>query len=99
MTNDKNAGERDYSEELARIIESFKSKFKAGTADPDNFMTFTQMEMMLSELRRNTSELYLELFEEMLRGVDESKIIRKKKPSTEARGLFSEPTSNTPGLS
>ena len=86
MTKDKSATDRDYPEEVTRLIESFKSRFLAGTEDPDEFLTFSQMEAMLSELRRNTNELYLELFEKMLRNVDESKLIRKKKPSTEKKG-------------
>ena len=78
MAEERDISNRDYPEEVTKLIEAFKAKFEAGTSSSDGFITFSQMEMMLCELRHNTSELYLDLFEDMLRNVDESELIRKK---------------------
>jgi hypothetical protein len=76
---------REYDAELIRIVEEFRQRVKAGTSDPENFLTISEIERMWSELRGETSLLYSDMLSEILANIDESKIIRKKKQSTEKR--------------
>jgi hypothetical protein len=73
---------REYGEELLRIVDVFRQRIVAGTSDPDNFLTISDIERLWSELRGNTSLLYSDMLSDLLTGVDESELIRKKKEST-----------------
>jgi len=74
---------REYSDELLKLIEDFRSKIIAGTKDPDNFLTISDIEYLWSELRGNTSLLYSDMLSDILAGVDETDLIRKKKLNSE----------------
>jgi len=69
----------DYSEELLRIVDLFRQRIKAGTSDPDNFLTISDIERLWSGLRGDTSLLYSDMLAGLLSEVDESELIRKKK--------------------
>ena len=72
---------REYGEELLRIVDGFRAKIKAGTKDPDNFLTISDIEHLWSELRGDTSILYSDMLSDLLTEVDETELIRKKKPN------------------
>jgi len=90
---------REYSEELARLIEDFKEKIQNGTSDANNFLTISEIEQLWSELRGNTSKIYSDMLSELLSSVDESDLIRKKKLNTNEKGSSCEPTKDTPDRS
>ena len=77
---------REYSDELLRIVEEFRQRITAGTSDPDNFLTISDIERLWSELRGDTSLLYSDMLSDLLAGVDESELIRKKKRNTVKKG-------------
>jgi hypothetical protein len=77
---------REYSDELLRIVEVFRQRIIAGTSDPDNFLTISDIERLWSELRGDTSLLYSDMLSDLLADVDESELIRKKKLNTEEKG-------------
>jgi len=70
---------------IERLIQEFKEKFAAGTSDVDNFMTISQIELLWSELRNNTNNIYSDMIMKMMSEVDESELIRKKKGSSASR--------------
>jgi len=77
---------REYGEELLKIVDEFRAKIKAGTKDPDNFLTITDIESLWSDLRGNTSILYSDMLSDLLSEVDETELIRKKKRNIEKKG-------------
>lgn len=74
--------EREYSEEVFRLIEDFQERLRAGTATAEAFLSISDIELLWSELRFNTSEIYSDMLQDMLSSADESDLIRKKKRST-----------------
>ena len=77
---------REYGEELIRMVDEFRQRIIAGTSNPDDFLTITEIERLWTELRGNTSLLYSDMLSELLSNTDESELIRKKKLNTEQRG-------------
>lgn len=76
---------REYGEELLHKIELFRQRIIAGTSNPDNFLTISDIERLWSELRGDTSLLYSDMLSDLLSEVDESELIRKKKRNTEKK--------------
>ena len=76
---------REYGEELLKIVDEFRAKIKAGTKDPDNFLTISDIEYLWSELRGTTSILYSDMLTDLLGDIDESDLIRKKKLNFEKK--------------
>ena len=66
-------------EEIERLIRDFKEKFEAGTSDADDFMTMHEIERIWAELQNGTKVIYSDLLQDLLNGIDESDLIRKKK--------------------
>ena len=77
---------REYGEELLQIVEVFRQRIIAGTSDPDNFLTISDIERLWSGLRGDTSLLYSDMLSGLLTNVDESELIRKKKENIEKKG-------------
>lgn len=96
MPRKRELPEREYADELVRLIEDFKEKIRAGTSDADHFFTISEIEQLWSQLRGNTSELYSDMLQELLSEVDESDLIRKKKQNTNKKASRCEPISDTP---
>lgn len=96
MPRKRELPEREYAEELVRLIEDFKEKIRTGTSDADHFLTISEIEQLWSQLRGNTSELYSDMLQELLSKVDESDLIRKKKQNTNKKESRCEPISDTP---
>jgi hypothetical protein len=76
---------REYGEELLKIVDEFHAKIKAGTKEPDNFLTISDIEHLWSELRGDTSILYSDMLSDLLTEVDETDLIRKKKLNFEKK--------------
>ena len=72
-------------EEIERLIKEFKEKFAKGTANADDFMTISQLELMWSELQNRTNNIYSDMIRKMMSEVDESDLIRKKKDTTHSK--------------
>jgi len=87
---------REYTDELIRLIDDFKEKIRKGTSDADHFLSISEIELLWSELRGNTSVLYSDILHELLSSVDESDLIRKKKRNTSEKESLCEPTNDTP---
>lgn len=68
--------------EIRRLLDEFEIKFKDGTSDPDNFITFSEIEDMLGKLIGSTKDLYSVKLQSLLNGIDEKELIRKKKENT-----------------
>lgn len=64
--------------EIQRLVDKFQSDFKEGTADPDNFMTMSDIERLWGELRNSTEKIYSDMVMELMASVDESRLISKK---------------------
>ena len=69
--------------EIERLLREFKEKFQEGTSDADQFITMTEIEHLWGDLNSNTQNIYSDVIRELLSTVDERKLIRKKKESTE----------------
>lgn len=76
---------REFNDELIRIIDEFRERIITGTSNPEEFLTISDIERLWSELRGNTSLLYSDMLSDLLTNIDESDIIRKKKPSIKKR--------------
>jgi len=74
--------QRNYSDELLKLLEDFQQSIVNGTTNADDFLSITDIENLWSKLRGDTSLLYSDALSGILSCVDESELIRKKKPST-----------------
>jgi len=68
--------------EIERLIDEFKEKFKAKTSDADNFITINEIEHMWGELQQSTLNIYSDMVGNLMDGIDERDLIRKKKENT-----------------
>ena len=82
MIQDKGKSISIYTERLIQLVDEFRERIVAGTREPENFLTITEIEYLWSELKRNTSVLYSDMLEEILAQIDESELISKKKQNT-----------------
>ncbi len=99
MPNKKDLPNREYSEEIVRLIEDFKEKIRNGTSNANSFLSISEIEQLWSELRGSTSEIYSDMLHELLSSVDESDLIRKKKQNTNKKESRCEPINDTPDQS
>ena len=74
--------QRNYSDELLKLLEDFQQSIVNGTTNAGDFLSITDIENLWSKLRGDTSLLYSDALSGILSCVDESELIRKKKPST-----------------
>jgi len=77
--------ERNYNDELLKLLDDFRQRLVNGTCDADDFLSITDIENLWTKLRGDTSLLYSDMLSEVLSSVDESELIRKKKPNTEPK--------------
>ena len=68
--------------EIERLIDTFREDFKARTSDADNFITIHEIERMWGELQQSTLNIYSDIVCDLMSGIDEGDLIRKKKEST-----------------
>lgn len=71
--------------EIERLINEFKEKFKSGTSDADHFITINEIEQLWGDLQLNTNNIYSDMVRELMSGVDETDLIRKKKENTNSK--------------
>ena len=72
--------------EIEHLIREFKEKFAAGTANADDFLTISEIEMMWGELQNRTNNIYSDMIRKLMSEVNESDLIRKKKDITNPKG-------------
>ena len=65
-------------ERIEQKIDEFTKKVQSGTENPENFLTMSEIELMWSELRKDTDKIYTELLSNTLSQINESELIRKK---------------------
>lgn len=65
--------------EIERNMKEFKEKFETKTADPNDFITISEIETLWSELQHNTKNIYSDMLMDMMSNVDETGLIHKKK--------------------
>ena len=82
MMQDKGKSISLYTKRLIQLVDEFRERIVAGTREPENFLTITEIEYLWSELKGNTSVLYSDMLEEILEQIDESELISKKKQNT-----------------
>jgi len=71
--------------EIERLIKEFKERFEARTADADNFLNISEMELMWGELQHKTNNIYSDMVRKMMSEVDESDLIRKKNGNSSSK--------------
>lgn len=65
--------------ELTRLVREFEEKIKAGTEDPERFLTLSEIEQLWGSLIGDTNVLYSDMLQTLIRSIDERELIRKKK--------------------
>jgi len=71
--------------EIERLIKEFKEKFEAGTADADNFLNISEIELMWGKLQHSTNNIYSDMVRKLMSEVDESDLIRKKNSNSSTK--------------
>ena len=71
--------------EIERLIRKFKEKFAIGTANVDDFLTISELELMWGELQSRTNNIYSDMIRKLMSEIDESDLIRKKKDITNSK--------------
>ena len=69
-------------EEIKSKISNFKKILDEGTKDPQNFITFDEIEKELGKLNSESKKIYKDLLSNYLSNIDETKIINLKKKNT-----------------
>ena len=70
--------------QIEKNIAEFQQKLDAGTSDPDNFITLSEIEKMWQELNNSTSKTYSDMISAYLSVIDEKAVIQSKKGNTES---------------
>ena len=68
--------------ELTRIIKEFEEKIQNGTEDPNRFLTISEIETLWGKLIGDTSILYSDMLQSLIRGINEKELIREKKENS-----------------
>ena len=76
----------DAKAQIDKEIDEFKAVLDAGTADPESFISFAEIERKWSELKNKTNKTYSDMISTYLSTLDESAIIKSKKENTDERG-------------
>jgi len=71
--------------EIERLLKEFKEKFDTRTADADDFLNISEMELMWGELQYKTNNIYSDMERKMMSEVDESDLIKKKNGNSNAK--------------
>ena len=65
--------------ELTRIVKEFEEKIQNGTEDPERFLTICEIEELWGRLIGDTTVLYSDMLQTIIRNIDEKELIRRKK--------------------
>ena len=63
----------------------FAEKLESGTSDPEQMMSFDEIELSLANVIQNANKTYLKLLSDHLSNLNEDAIIRAKKASTQRK--------------
>lgn len=88
--------EQEVIDQIGKLLEEFKGKFRERTSDPDNFLSMGELESMWGKLRGDTNVLYSNMMQELLREIDEKALVRKKKENMPPLESNCEPTAEPP---
>lgn len=69
--------------ELTRIVKEFEEKIQNGTEDPERFLTICEIEELWGRLIGDTTVLYSDMLQTIIRNIDEKELIRRKKKNSE----------------
>lgn len=69
--------------ELTRIVKEFEEKIQNGTEDPERFLTICEIEELWGRLIGDTTVLYSDMLQTIIRNIDEKELIRRKKGNSE----------------
>lgn len=72
--------------EIEKKLGEFREKLDAGTSNPDNFITLSEIEKEWALLSKTTSKTYSDIVSTYLSEMDERAIIKAKKENTNERG-------------
>lgn len=78
--------DRNYKDQLSRLVDDFKEKFAEGTKHSESFLTMSEIEKMWGELRYHTCEIYSDMIMNAMNAIDEGDLIYKKKRSISEKG-------------
>ena len=73
------AAEEAAISEVAAIISDFRERITNRTLEPDKFASLDEIETQWSQLRHKTDLIYQDLVSELIKSVDETELIAKKK--------------------
>lgn len=65
--------------QIENNIAEFKQKLDAGTSNPDNFITLSEIEEMWHTLNNSTNKTYSDMISAYLSDIDEKEVIKLKK--------------------
>lgn len=68
--------------ELSRLVKEFEEKIQNGTADPNRFLTISEIEELWGKLIGNTNVLYSDMLRSLIQDIDERELIREKKENS-----------------
>lgn len=69
-------------EDLPRLINEFRQKVQNGMEDPDQFMSFSEIESLWSQLIDDTNVAYKDMLQQLISNTDEKKLNKVKKDSS-----------------
>lgn len=69
--------------ELTRIVKEFEEKIQNGTEDPERFLIICEIEELWGRLIGDTTVLYSDMLQTIIRNIDEKELIRRKKKNSE----------------
>ena len=83
MTNNNlNKVYEDAIAEIEKKVSDFKAKLDEGTADPEKFITLSEIESLWASLNKSTTKTYSDMISAYLTDLDEKAVIQLKKGST-----------------
>lgn len=87
MTNNKlNNVYEDAIAEIEKKVSEFKAKLDAGTENPENFITLSEIEQLWATLNKSTTKTYSDMISAYLTDLDEKAVIQLKKENTRSMG-------------
>lgn len=77
----------DIVNDLKRLNAEFRQKIQEGTKDADSFIKLHEIERLWSGLLSGTQKIYSDEIMDLLKQIDETDLISKKKESSEKKEL------------
>ena len=77
---------RRYYAQIENNIAKFKQKLNAGTSNPDNFITLSEIKEIWHTLNNPTNKTYSDMISVYLSDIDEKEVIQLKKDNAGSSG-------------